>query len=59
MRTGKEIHIDFCNYMVQKATAPILTVKKQKQNKYTGIKTNGLTRNELINALAEKEDIQT
>ena len=53
MRTGKEIHIDFCNYMVQKATAPILTVKKQKQNEYTGIKTNGLSRNELIIALSE------
>ena len=52
MRTGKEIHIDFCNYMVQKATAPILTVKAEEKKKL-GIIKSGLTRNELIIALAE------
>ena len=51
MRTGKEIHIDFCNYMVQKATAPILTVKAETK-KTLGIRTNGMSRNELIKALA-------
>ena len=43
MRTGKEIHIDFCNYMVQKATAPILAVKPEEK------KTSGIIRNNYTN----------
>lgn len=54
MRTRKEIHIDFCNYMVQKATKSgrILAVKPEEKKKL-GIIKSGLTRNELITALAE------
>ena len=52
MRTSKEIHIDFCNYMIQKAAMPILAVKAEEKKKL-GIRKSGLTRNELITALAE------
>lgn len=50
-KTMREIHNNYCDYMVQKASAPIFAVKKQ--NTYKGISTNGMTRNELIFALAK------
>ena len=49
---GKQIHTVWCNYMVEKATNNGLTYRKEEVKK-SGIKSNGMTRNELILALAE------
>ena len=49
---GKQIHNNYCDYMVEKATNNILTYRKEEVKKI-GIKLNGMIRNELILALSE------
>ena len=56
MRTAQEIHTAWCDYMVNKASAPRCIVPtKTTQKLPTGIKTNRMTRNEIILALAKQE----
>ena len=53
MRSAQEIHDAWCNYMVNKATAPRRIIStKTTQKLPTGIKSNRMTRNEIILALA-------
>ena len=49
---GKQIHNNYCNYMIEKATNNVLTYSKEEIKK-SGIKSNNMSRNELILALAE------
>ena len=49
---GKQIHNNYCDYMVKKATNNVFTYRKEEVKK-SGIKSIGMTRNELILALAE------
>ena len=49
---AKQIHNTWCNYMVEKATDNTLKYRNKEVNK-SGIKSSGMTRNELILALAE------
>ena len=53
MRSAQEIHDAWCNYMVNKATAPRRIISTKTQKLPTGIKSNRMTRNELILALAK------
>ena len=54
MRSAQEIHNAWCDYMVNKATAPRRIVSTKTMQKLpTGIKTNRMTRNEIILALAK------
>ena len=56
MRTAQEIHTAWCDYMVNKATAPRRIVSaKTMQKMPTGIRLNRMTRNEIILALAKWE----
>ena len=52
IKTSKEIHISFCNYMIEKASKEKIFSVKAEEKKNLGIITSELTRNELINALA-------
>ena len=49
---AKQIHNNYCNYMVEKATNNTLKYRNEEVKKI-GIKSNGMTKNELILALAE------
>ena len=49
---AKQIHNNYCNYMVEKATNNTLKYRNVELKK-SGVKSNGMTRNELILALAE------
>ena len=49
---GKQIHNNYCDYMIEKATSNVLTYRKEEVKK-NGVKSNNMTRNELILALAE------
>ena len=49
---GKQIHNNYCDYMVLKASNNTLKYRKEEIKK-SGIKSNGMSRNELILALAE------
>ena len=49
---GKQIHNTWCDYMVEKASNASLKYRKEEIKK-SGIKSNGMTRSELILALAE------
>ena len=49
---GKQIHNNYCDYMIEKATNNTLKYRKEEIKK-SGIKSNDMTRNELIFALAE------
>ena len=49
---AKQIHNTWCKYMVEKATNNTLKYSKEEIKK-SGIKSSGMTRNELILALAE------
>lgn len=50
IRTRKESHTLFCNYMVNKAKE---RMENMKQKTSFGLKTSGMTRNELIEALSK------
>ena len=49
---AKQIHNTWCNYMVEKATNNTLKYRNEEVKK-SGIKSNGMSRTELILALAE------
>ena len=54
MRSAQEIHNAWCDYMINKASAPRrITSVKATQKLPTGIKSNRMTRNEIILALAK------
>ena len=54
MRSAQEIHNAWCDYMVNKASAPRRIISTKTTHKLpTGIKSNRMTRNELILALAK------
>ena len=56
MRTAQEIHNAWSDNMVKKASAPRRIVStKTTQKLPTGIKSNRMTRNEIILALAKQE----
>lgn len=53
MRSAQEIHTAWCDYMINNAYAPRHIVStKTTQKLPTGIKSNRMTRNEIILALA-------
>ena len=49
---AKQLHNTWCNYMVEKASNTSLKYRNEEVKKY-GIKSNNMSRNELILALAE------
>ena len=49
---GKQIHNNYCDYMVEKATNNTLTYRNVEVKK-SGVKSNGMSRTELILALSE------
>ena len=51
-KKGKQIHAVWCDYMVEKATNNILIYRKEEVKK-SGVKSNNMTRNELIFALSK------
>ena len=54
MRTAKEIHTAWCDYMVNKASSPQRIISVRTAQKLpSGIKSNRMTRNEIILALAK------
>ena len=54
MRSAQEIHNAWCDYMINKATAPRrITSVKATQKLPSGIKSNRMSRNEIILALAK------
>ena len=54
MRSAQEIHDAWCDYMVHKATAPRRIVSTKTMQKLpSGIRSNRMTRNEIILALAK------
>lgn len=54
MRSAQEIHNAWCDYMVNKASAPRRIIStKTTQKLPSGIKSNRMTRNEIILALAK------
>ena len=54
MRTAQEIHNAWCDYMVNKASAPRRIIStKTTQKLPSGIKSNRMARNEIILALAK------
>ena len=54
MRSAQEIHNAWCDYMVNKASVPRRIVStKTTQKLPTGIKSNRMTRNDIILALAK------
>ena len=53
---GKEVHDTFCSHMINKAKNNIVLQKTEAgQPKQNGIKTSGMSKNELIKALASQE----
>lgn len=51
MNKAKQVHINYCDYMVKKASdAKVYTVKAHKT---IGVKRYNMTRNDLIMALAK------
>ena len=54
MRSAQEIHNAWCDYMINKASAPQRIVSVRTVQKLPhGIKSNRMTRNEIILALAK------
>ena len=54
MRSAQEIHKAWCDYMINKASAPQrITSIRTAQKLTSGIKSNRMTRNEIILALAK------
>ena len=54
MRSAQETHDAWCDYMVHKASAPRRIIStKTTQKLPTGIRSNRMTRNEIILALAK------
>lgn len=52
-KAGKEVHNTFCSHMINKAKNNIVLQKTEaRQPKQNGIKISGMSKNELIKALA-------
>ena len=53
-KTAKDIHNEYCDYMISKATSQkCYAVKRPEKKKQTGIKTSGLSKTVLASQLAE------
>ena len=53
MKTAQELHDTWCNYMINKTTSTRIMTVKTTQKLSRGIKSNRMTRNEIILALAK------